>query len=256
MGPVVITGGFGRVGRLVRPALLKEHPLRVVDRVAGQAMPGEEVVLADLGEPGVAERALEGASAVVHLAADPRAEASWEEVYAANVVLTRRLLDAAAARAVPRVVLASSVHAMGEYNRPGHRPVDPGWVPRPCCAYGLSKVVGETMGRLHADLTGASVVCLRLGSTGYPLDEARYLGMYLSERDAGALMLAALKAGPGWSVHFGVSANTRRHWDITSARRLGYTPRDDSEPYAATAGPPTVAICRMFDEGENPPVPS
>jgi nucleoside-diphosphate-sugar epimerase len=221
--------------------------------VNGERLPGEEAVLADLADPGVAERALTGAAAVVHLAADPRAHASWDEVYTANVLLTRLLLDAAAAQGVPRVVLASSVHAMGEYNRPQHRPIDPGWEPRPCCPYGLSKVVGETLGRMHAELTGASVVCLRLGSTGYPLDEARYLGMYLSGRDAGALTLAALTAGPGWSVHFGVSANTRRHWDIGSARRLGYTPLDDSEPYAATAGPPTVTVCRMFDEHENPP---
>ncbi|MEV0387371.1 NAD(P)-dependent oxidoreductase [Nonomuraea sp. NPDC050643] len=252
MGPVVITGGFGRVGRLVRPALLEAHPLRIVDRAGGPARPGEEVLAGDLHRPGVAEEALAGASGLVHLAADPRTTAGWEEVYHANVALTRRVLDAAAACGVPRVVLASSVHAMGEYNRPEHRPVDPAWEPRPCCAYGLSKVVVEALGRLHAELTGASVVGLRLGATGYDLDEARYLGMWLSDRDAGALVLAALTAGPGWSVHFGTSANTRRHWDITSARKLGYAPRDDSEPYAATAGPPTVPVCRMFTGRDTP----
>ncbi|SEG99850.1 uronate dehydrogenase [Nonomuraea solani] len=246
MGPVVITGGFGRVGRLVRPALLEAYPLRVVDRTPGDTLPGEDVLIGDLSEPGTAEEALAGASGLVHLAADPRTAADWEEVFRANVALTRRVLDAAAAHDVPRIVLASSVHAMGEYNRPEHRPVDPAWEPRPCCSYGLSKVIVETQGRLHAELTGASVVGLRLGATGYSLAEARYLGMWLSDRDAGALMLAALTAGPGWSVHFGMSANTRRHWDIASARKLGYAPRDDSEPYAATAGPPTVPICRMF----------
>ncbi|TDE57017.1 NAD(P)-dependent oxidoreductase [Nonomuraea mesophila] len=252
MGPVVITGGFGRVGSLVRPALLTAHRLRVVDRVTGDTLPGEESLVADLAVPGVAEQALAGASGVIHLAGDPRPHATWEEVHRANVGLTRRVLDAAAEQGVPRVVLASTVHAMGEYNRPRHRPVDPAWEPRPCCAYGLSKVIVESLGRLHAELTGASVVGLRLGSTGYALDEARYLGMWLSERDAGPLMLAALTAGPGWSVHFGMSANTRRHWDLSSARKLGYEPRDDSEPYAATAGPPTAVICRIFDGEDNP----
>ncbi|MEV0618994.1 NAD(P)-dependent oxidoreductase [Nonomuraea sp. NPDC050404] len=252
MGLVVITGGFGRVGRLVRPALLESYPLRIVDRAAGEPLPGEQVMVGDLAEPGMAEEALAGASALVHLAADPRTAATWEEVHRANVALTRRLLTAAAARDVPRVVLASTVHAMGEYNRPEHRPVDPAWEPRPCCAYGLSKVIVESLGRLHAEQTGASVVGLRLGATGYPLDEARYLGMWLSDHDVGALVLAALEAGPGWSVHFGVSANTRRHWDLTSARKLGYEPRDDSEPYAATAGPPTVPICRMFVGPDTP----
>ncbi|WP_169789105.1 NAD-dependent epimerase/dehydratase family protein [Nonomuraea candida] len=249
---MVITGGFGRVGRLVRPALREAYPLRVVDRAAGEPLPGEEVLIADLAAPGVAEEALAGAAGLVHLAADPRTAATWEQVYRANVALTRRVLDAAAAREVPHVVLASTVHVMGEYNRPEHRPVDPAWEPRPCCAYGLSKTIVEALGRLHAELTGASVVCLRLGATGYPLDEARYLGMWLSDRDVGALMLAALGAGPGWSVHFGMSANTRRHWDLTSARKLGYEPRDDSEAYAATAGPPTVPVCRMFVGPDTP----
>ncbi|GAA3556441.1 NAD(P)-dependent oxidoreductase [Nonomuraea rosea] len=241
------------MGRLIRPALLAEHRLRIVDRVAGEVRPGEEAVIADLSRPGVPEQALAGASGVIHLAADPRVAASWEEVYHANVVLTRRVLDAASARGVPRVVLASTVHVMGEYNRPEHRPVDPAWEPRPCCSYGLSKVVVEALGRLHADRTGASVVGLRLGGLGYALDEARYLGMWLSGRDAGALMRAALTAGPGWSVHFGMSANTRRHWDLGSARKLGYAPQDDSEPYAATAGPPATVTCRIFDDRENPP---
>ncbi|MFC5827496.1 NAD-dependent epimerase/dehydratase family protein [Nonomuraea insulae] len=252
MGPVVVTGGFGRVGKLVRPALAREYPLRVADRSAGEALPGEEVLVGDLARPGVAEEALAGASGVVHLAADPRTSASWEEVYHANVALTRRVLEAAAAQGVPRVVLASTVHTMGEYNRPEYHPVDPSWEPRPCCSYGLSKVVVEALGRLHADLTGTSVVCLRLGATGYSMDEARYLGVWLSDRDAGSLVLAALSAGPGWSAHFGMSANTRRHWDISSARKLGYEPRDDSESYAATAGPPTAPICRMF-VGEDAP---
>jgi uronate dehydrogenase len=179
-----------------------------VDRVAGEVRPGEEAVIADLSRPGVPEQALAGASGVIYLAADPRVAASWEEVYQANVVLTRRVLDAASARGVPRLVLASTVHVMGD---------------------------------------------LRLGSLGHALDEARYLGMWLSGRDAGALMRAALTAGPGWSVHFGMSANTRRPWDLGSARKLGYAPQDDSEPYAATAGPPATVTCRIFDDRENPP---
>ncbi|MEU6715679.1 NAD(P)-dependent oxidoreductase [Nonomuraea sp. NPDC046802] len=253
MGPVVITGGFGRVGKLIRPALRKTYPLRIVDRVAGETAPGEETLVADLNAPGVAEEALAGAGGLIHLAANPRAEDTWEEVFDPNVSLTHRVLEAAAAQNVPKIVLASTVHVMGEYNRPEHRPVDPAWEPRPCCSYGLSKLVVESLGRVHAARTGASVVCLRLGTTGHPLTEARYLGMWLSGRDAGTLLCSALTAAPGWSVHFGVSANTRRHWDIGSAgKHLGYAPQDDSEPYAAEAGPPTVVVCRMFDDRENP----
>lgn len=35
------------------------------------------------------------------------------------------------------------------------------------------------------------------------------------------------------TVVHGSSANTRLWWDLSSARALGYEPRDDSEVYAA-----------------------
>jgi uronate dehydrogenase len=44
---------------------------------------------------------------------------------------------------------------------------------------------------------------------------------------------AALSApSPGFSVVWGVSANTRNWWDLTAARALGYEPKDDAEVYA------------------------
>jgi hypothetical protein len=52
-------------------------------------------------------------------------------------------------------------------------------------------------------------------------------------------------------VHFGVSANTRNHWDITSARHeLGYRPEDDSELLADRTGPSSGPVCRLFDDSQ------
>ena len=39
---------------------------------------------------------------------------------------------------------------------------------------------------------------------------------------------------PGYTVVYGVSANTRGWWDLSSARALGYDPQDDAETYADT----------------------
>ena len=46
-------------------------------------------------------------------------------------------------------------------------------------------------------------------------------------------MHAAL-AGPvaGHVVVYGISANSRAWWDLSSARALGYQPQDDAEVYA------------------------
>lgn len=251
---LVITGGLGRVATVLRPELRRHYRLRLVDRVVpGDLVPedGVEVRRADIGDPDAAYRVLDGADALVHLAADADPRHSWDEVYAANVPSTQAVLAAVAERAVPKVVLASSVHAVGEYNRPAFWPVSPRLDVRPCCPYGVSKVVGEALGRSHAERSGASVTCLRLGLTGWALTERRYLGMWLSNGDAGRLFLAALRTAEPYGVHFGVSANTRNHWDTTSAQVvLGYRPQDDSENFADTAGPPTGPLCRIFDDSE------
>lgn len=244
---VVITGGLGRVATVLLPWLRQHYRLRLVDRTAAST-PTDEVFQADIGDPETAFQMFAGADAILHLAANSSPWQTWDSVYAANVQTTQLVLEAAAAHAVPKLVLASSLHALGEYNRPAYWPVDPRLDPRPCCAYGLGKVVLETLGRSHAERTGASVTCLRLGLTGWPLTERRYLGQWLSDDDAGRLVLAALRSTQRYGVHFGVSANTRNYWDITSARHeLGYRPEDDSEVLAGQAGPSSGPVCRLFD---------
>jgi uronate dehydrogenase len=60
------------------------------------------------------------------------------------------------------------------------------------------------------------------------------LSLWLSPADGARLFHAALTAPDvGHTVVYGSSANTRLWWDLSSARALGYEPRDDSEPYAA-----------------------
>ncbi|MFI7128117.1 NAD-dependent epimerase/dehydratase family protein [Nonomuraea sp. NPDC050153] len=247
---LVITGGLGRVGTALRPYLRRHHRLRLVDTATGaEPEPDVDIRHADIGDPDAAYEVFGGASAILHLAGDADPRHGWEEVFAANVRPMPVLLRAAAARAVPKIVLASSLHVAGEHNRPEFWPVSPRLDPRPCCAYGLSKVVVESLGRSHAERTGASVTCLRLGLTAWPLTERRYLGMWLSDGDAARLAHAALRSREPFGVHFGVSANSRKHWDTTSARtELGYRPQDDSEQYAGTAGPGGAPTCRLFDD--------
>lgn len=222
---LVITGGMGRVAGVLRPRLRSRYRLRLVDRVAGPVTDGEELVVTDLTS--AVPEALRDADAILHLAGNPSPTADWDSLYEANIALTRRLLDAAAG--VPKIVLASSVHAAGGDSRPQCYPVDPASAPNPCCAYGLSKIVCESLGRYHAETLGSSVICLRFGLTGWPLTDLGHVGVWLSDDDAGRLVTAALSADVRFGVYFGVSANSIRHWDTTSATRdLGYRPRDDS----------------------------
>src|SRR5699024_11116773 len=123
-----------------------------------------EVVVGDLADPAVAERAVSGGAAIVHLAAYPRPNAPWDVLAQANLQTTASLLDAARRHRVSRSVQASSAHAAGGYGDPADWPVDPQWPARPCCRYGVSKAASELLVELHArEAPMVSAVALRLG---------------------------------------------------------------------------------------------
>src|SRR5688572_3002812 len=130
-GIVLLTGAAGAVGSLLREPLSRLGPVRLADLVPPTDGPPESVVVGDLADPEVAERAVAGTSAIVHLAAYPRPDAPWDVLVQANLRTAASLLDAAARHGVRRIVLASSVHAAGGYGDPGEWPVDPRWPARP-----------------------------------------------------------------------------------------------------------------------------
>ena len=144
-GTVVVTGAGGFIGRaLVERLRAAGRDVRPVVREDRGDVEGA-VALGPLeGVPEEAlARVLEGAAAVVHLAARAHrrdaGEAGADAAYrAANVDATARLARAAVAARVERFVLASSVKVNGEATRPG-RPFRPGDPAAPGDAYGRSK---------------------------------------------------------------------------------------------------------------------
>ncbi|MFF6998936.1 NAD-dependent epimerase/dehydratase family protein [Streptomyces sp. NPDC008313] len=237
LGTVVITGAAGRVGSAMRAGLRAEaERLVLVDRVGLCARsPTEEVRQFDLRDAEAVTAALEGADAVVHLGGVPD-EAPLPELLDGNVRGTHNVLEGARRQGVGRVVLASSNRLTGFY--PVSENVTPEMPPRPDGLYGVSKVAVEALGRLYADKFGLSVVCLRIGSFEDAPTERRHLATWLSPRDCLGFVRAALTApGIRFTTVYGVSANTRRFWDIDAGKALGYTPVDDAEAFASRVPP-------------------
>ncbi|WP_031510452.1 NAD-dependent epimerase/dehydratase family protein [Streptomyces megasporus] len=240
---VLLTGAAGGLGTLMRGLLPSYgYTLRLLDVVPVEPLPGEdgqerteEVITADLADRAALREAVRGVDAIVHLAGISL-EASFEKILRANIEGTYNLYEAAREEGVRRVVFASSNHAVGYTPRPREGdPLIPVDVPhRPDTFYGLSKCFGEDLAQLYWDRHGIETVSVRIGSCFPEPTSVRMLSVWMSPADGARLFHAALTAeGVGHTVVHGSSANTRLWWDLSSARALGYEPRDDSEPYAA-----------------------
>ncbi|MBE4736207.1 MULTISPECIES: NAD-dependent epimerase/dehydratase family protein [Streptomyces] len=230
---VLLTGAAGGLGTLMRD-LLPAHgyELRLMDLLPVAGAP--DAITADLADKDAVREAVRGVDAIIHLAGISL-EASFEKILRANIEGTYNLYEAARAEGVPRVVFASSNHAVGFTPRPGDGdPLIPVDTPhRPDTFYGLSKSFGEDLAQLYWDKHGLETVSVRIGSCFPEPTSVRMLSLWMSPADGARLFHAALTAEHvGHTVVYGSSANTRLWWDLSSARALGYDPQDDSEPYA------------------------
>ena len=186
---VIITGAAGRIGSGFAAFAADRFELVLLDR------PGAD--LSGLGAYGRAEHCdladlsrltelFRGADCVLHLAADSNTAAEWDSVLAANIVGTYHAFTASKLARCPRVVFASSVHAVSGY-APGRQitadaPVNPGNL------YGVSKCFGEALGRYMAERGGLTVLAVRIGAfqkpeaAGEP-DSDWMIGTFVADQD-------------------------------------------------------------------------
>jgi nucleoside-diphosphate-sugar epimerase len=159
-----VTGGLGFIGSRVSAALLDDGVgVRIVDDLSGVHAPETGPAAADrLAARGAEiriERAdpaqLNGVDAVIHLAGLPgvRTRRSPAALHEANVLLTERLVRAAAARGI-RFVLVSSSSVYGDARE---LPTPEGARVSPLNPYAASKVAAEAAVRVH----GADALIVR-----------------------------------------------------------------------------------------------
>jgi uronate dehydrogenase len=234
MAIIVITGAAGGIGSMLRSRLAGEgRVLRLLDVTPVTAGAGEESVVASVTDMAAMTAACAGAGAVIHLGGIA-SEAAWERILEVNINGTYTVLEAARRAGVPRVIFASSNHAVG-FTPLDAVPIPDYAFPAPDTFYGASKAAGEALGALYSHRHGMDVICVRILSCFERPRNTRMLSTWLSPDDAGRLFEACLTAPrPGFRVVFGVSANTRGGLvSLDEARALGYESRDDSESFAA-----------------------
>jgi len=228
---VLITGAAGDVGSHLRRELAGRYRLRLSDRkpIADLAK-GETFVKGDVKRMRDMLAATRGVDAVVHLGSFS-VEGDWETIRDVNIDGTYNVYEAARRNGVRRIVFASSNHAVGFYRR--DETIDHRIYPKPDSRYGVSKVFGEALGSLYADKYGLEIFNIRIGNVNpRPVDKRR-LAIWISPRDLAQLVAIGIEhPDVRFEIVYGVSDNRRAWYDNANAARLGYRPRDESEPYA------------------------
>jgi NAD(P)-dependent dehydrogenase (short-subunit alcohol dehydrogenase family) len=240
---VLITGAAGNIGTKLRTHFSGlGWTVRALDI---DSRGDETIAVSDLAEwHDDWARLFSDVDAVVHLAGDPSPRASWASVQRLNIDLTANVYEAVSRHALRRVIFASSNWVMAGY-RPVTGPLTTNLEPYPINPYGVSKLIGERMGRALHLRCGTSVICFRIGyaQRGDNLP-GTHMGwsawgqaMWLSNRDlCHAMERAVLADDIDFAVLNLMSDNPGMRWDIETTRRaIGYAPQDGAAPVVTQA---------------------
>jgi NAD(P)-dependent dehydrogenase (short-subunit alcohol dehydrogenase family) len=266
---VLLTGAHGRVGEGLKLNLATddEYEFTYLDR---EDHPEYDTHVADVNDYDAIRPAFDDQAAVVHLAAYPLEDGTWEQVHDSNLVGTHNVLEAAADAGIEQFVFASSIHAAGMYeteNAPELYELDFDLTvthedpERPDSYYGASKAFGEDWGRYYVECHDAPeqfyairIASIRAppydnpygdaekgvergdwdrGSPEYETQVKRLKGTWLSERDWAQLVERCLHDDDvEFGVFFGTSENERGWYDIEHPKEvLGYEPQDRGEDW-------------------------
>lgn len=243
---VLVTGGNGRLGRWVGPALVADgHEVVSVDRqlpaTPAKGVHYREVEMADLGQ---VIGAAVGCDALVHLAAIPQPYMHPDEVvFLNNVGATYNALQAAMTVGIERAIIASSISAHGmAFGRPVfpplYAPIDEA---HPFVAkdpYALSKETDERTAEMFCRRAGMTILAYRFHWIGQPgqsreraLDpaysaeqDAVNLWGYIDARDAAHAVCLGLKAKLQGFHSFNIVANDTLRVEPTAELLQRYLP--------------------------------
>lgn len=251
---IVITGAAGRIGSQIVEELSETHDLYLIDRCP---VSGRHSIVADLAKHSANGNwnewfsrktsrwsgAFEKAEVVIHLAANAKPSAPWEEVLSNNIQATWNVLEAAATYRVPRVVFASSnwaVKAVENKLAPScykpHGPkIDSEMPASPITAYGSSKAFGELAGRMFVEEGKLeSFVAVRIGNYNpIPSSEEGIRARWIGVEDIRSLFRRCVEAElKGFHVVYGVSAQETVPYDLSHTRQLlSWFPRQLPDNY-------------------------
>lgn len=233
MKRLLITGANRGLGAVCRDRLthLAEHIRVSARRDLGELREGEEIVYAELSDKKAVHELVKDVDGIVHMGGQS-VEAPWEVIRQSNIDGIVNLYEAARKHNRPRIIFASSNHAIGFYEQTQR--IDADSPVRPDSLYGVSKVFGEAMARMYYDKFGIETAIVRIGSCFPEPVDHRMLSTWMSYDDFMMLIEKIFNAPRlGCPIIYGASANAASWWDNSKTDYIGWNPKDSSEVFRA-----------------------
>lgn len=233
---ILITGPGGRVGTQIVPLLREHFALRLFDSQPLAAAGDDEVITGDIQDFDALRKACEGVCAMVHLAAISDEADFHSKLLPVNLAGVYNAFEAARQTGLMKVIYASTGQTILNYGKETH--VTTEMPARPSTVYACTKLFGEALARHYSEAHGMAMICIRLCYfRGYddpllriPNHEVQY--DWCSPRDLTQLIVKSIHSSIHFGVFFGISNNTKCHWDLSNARELlGYEPRDNAADF-------------------------
>ncbi len=238
---VLVTGGSGFIGRHVVAQFTADGAqVRVVD-LQPHPNPDVDVVIGDIADPAVLERAFDGGfDSIVHLAAVTSVLRSVEQpelTFRTNVIGTETLLAAGRAAGVTSLAFASTNAVTGPMTAPK---ISEAAVLKPLTPYGSTKAAGEMLMSAYTASYGLRCAVIRLTNVYGP-------GMQAKDSIVARLM-RAIRLGTTFEI-YGDGTQVRDYVhvsDVVGAMRLGLLRDDWAGPTVIGSGT-SLSVLEVVD---------
>lgn len=228
---ILILGAAGRIGKVLHQHLCKKgYPLRLVDKLpVSKIKPEDETLQFDIANVEHLANAMREIDIVIDLTWCGEA-LNIKPYFMDGIQNLYNVFEEAKKAGVKRVIYASSIHTMGFY--PQNKKIGINDPVRPDGFYGLTKVFGESIGRLYSDKFGLSVICLRICAFSPKPVDRRMLSYWVSHKDAMHLFTKAIETpNVKFTIAYGVSNNKTAMVCNKGTEIKGFKPSDNAEPF-------------------------
>lgn len=234
MRKILVTGGFGKIGKHFIQINSNKYEITVADLVINKSTFSDNVTIkkVDLTNYETCLKLCEGIDTVIHLAGIVDPVSDSDEILNINIKTTQNIFKAAVISNCDRIIFASSAQTIEGY--PTDIQINKNMLVKPKNIYGVSKCFGEALAAYYAFNNRISAICLRIGAYEFPKDftemSARDLSAFLHPDDFNQLLVGCIETE---NIHHevlnAISNNRYKRLDISEAKeKVGYKPKADA----------------------------